>query len=154
MAAAAVAAFIHHLAAFSLVAALVVEAVLVTNGLTLRTARVVQRADMVLGAAAVVLFVVGLGRVFHYEKGWASYSSSLPFIAKFSLFILVALLSIYPTLVFLSWRRPLRLGEALTGMDDRLRPVRLLIYLELVGVVAIILCAALMAKGIGFWPAS
>jgi putative membrane protein len=154
MTAAAVAAFIHHLAAFSLVTALVVEAVLVTNGLTLRAARIVQRADMVLGGAALVLLVVGFARVFHYEKGWAYYSSSAPFIAKFSLFVVVALLSIYPTIVFLSWRRPLRLGEALAGTDERLRSVRLLIYLELVGVVAIILCAALMAKGIGAWPQS
>jgi putative membrane protein len=145
------AAFVHHLAAFSLVAALVVEAILVRDGLTLRTARIVQRADMVLGLAAVVLLAVGLARVFHYEKGWAYYSSSLPFIAKFSLFILLALLSIYPTLVFLSWRKPLKLGEALTAPDAVLRTVRRVIYLELAGVVLIILCAALMARGIAVW---
>jgi putative membrane protein len=102
----------------------------------------------------LIVLVVGIARVFHYEKGWAYYSSSVPFIAKFSLFVVVALLSIYPTIVFLSWRRPLRLGEALAGTDDRLRSVRLLIYVELVGVIAIILCAALMAKGIGYWPPS
>jgi putative membrane protein len=146
---AAAAAFVHHLAAFSLVAALVVEAVLVRDGLTLRTARVVQRADMVLGAAAVVLLVVGLARVFHYEKGWTYYTGSLPFIAKFSLFVVLALLSIYPTLVFLSWRKPLKLGEVLIAPGDMLRTVRRVIYLELAGVVVIILCAVLMARGIG-----
>jgi len=148
---AAAAAFVHHLAAFSLVAALVVEAVLVRDGLTLRTARIVRRADMVLGAAAVVLLVVGLARVFHYEKGWTYYSSNLPFIAKFSLFVTLLLLSLYPTLVFLSWRKPLKLGEALTAPGEVLRTVRRLIYLELAGVLLIILCAVLMARGIGVW---
>src|SRR5262249_58628092 len=123
-------------------------AVLVRD-LTVRTARIVQRADMVLGAAALVLLVAGLTRVFHYEKGWAYYSSSLPFIAKFSLFILVALLSIYPTLVFLSWRRPLRLGEALTGMDNPMPRLSILIYIEIVGEGTIILGAPPMATGNG-----
>jgi putative membrane protein len=151
---AAAAAVLHHLAAFTLVAALAVEAVFVNSALTAKTARILQRADMILGAAAVVLLIVGLARVFHFEKGWAYYSASVPFIAKFSLFIIVALLSSYPTLVFLSWRNPLKLGDVLARPDDGLRPVRTLIYLELAGVILIILFAALMAKGIGLWSSS
>jgi len=151
--AAATVAFIHHLAAFTLVAALAVEAVLVRGALTVRSARVVQRADMILGAAAGVLLVAGLARVFHFEKGWTYYASSVPFIVKFSLFLVVALLSIYPTVVFLSWRKPAKLAAALSAADDVLRPVRIVIHLELVAVVIIVLCAALMAKGIGVWTA-
>src|SRR5262250_1205342 len=60
--AAATVAFIHHLAAFTLVAALAVEAVLVSGAMTVRSTRVVQRADMILGAAAGVLLIAGLAR--------------------------------------------------------------------------------------------
>ena len=151
--AAATVAFIHHVAAFTLVAALAVEAVLVSGALTVRSARVVQRADMILGAAAGVLLIAGLARVFHFEKGWTYYASSVPFIVKFSLFVVVALLSIYPTVVFLSWRKPAKLAALLAAADDALRPVRIVIYLELVAVAIIILCAALMARGIGVWTA-
>lgn len=148
---AAAAAFLHHLAAFTLVSALAVEAVLINSGLTLRTARILQRADMILGGAAVVLLIVGIARAFHFEKGWTYYSASIPFIAKLSVFIILALLSIYPTIVFLSWRNPLKLGKILTATDDGLRLVRIFIYLELAGVVLILLLAVLMAKGIGYW---
>jgi len=151
--AAATVAFIHHLAAFTLVAALAVEAVLVSGAMTVRSTRVVQRADMILGAAAGVLLIAGLARVFHFEKGWTYYASSVPFIVKFSLFVVVALLSVYPTVVFLSWRKPAKLAALLAAADDALRPVRIVIYLELVAVVIIVLCAALMAKGIGVWVA-
>ena len=77
------------------------------------------------------------------------YLHSAPFIAKVSLFALVALLSIYPTVVFLSWRPSLRLGQPPLPDARKIRRVRSLIHWELAAVVVLILCAALMAKGIG-----
>ena len=54
------------------------------------------------------------------------------------LFVAVALLSIYPTLQFLSWRK---------GIDASSVPtIRRLLHLELVGVVLILLCAALIER--------
>ena len=54
-------AFLHHLAAFSLFAALVVEFVLLRDALTLSSARKILLADMILGIAAASIFIVGLG---------------------------------------------------------------------------------------------
>jgi putative membrane protein len=62
-------AFLHHLAAFTLVAALAVELVLIRQELTLATARKLPIIDAVLGGAAGVLLIVGLLRVFYFEKG-------------------------------------------------------------------------------------
>jgi putative membrane protein len=135
-------AFLHHVAAFALVAALVVEFVVIRDELSPRTARRLARADLVVGLSAGVLLVVGLLRVFYFEKGSAFYLHNSAFIAKMVLFVLVALLSIYPTLKFLAWRK---------GIDPTAVPkIRRLLHLELVGVVLILLCAALMARGIGF----
>lgn len=142
-------AFLHHLAAFALVAALAIELVLIRQELTASNARRLQLVDAALGASAGILLLVGLSRVFYFEKGAAYYFHSVPFIAKLSLFVLVALLSIYPTVVFLSWRRSLKEGVAPVVEPARLRTVRALIHVELAGVVAILLCAALMARGIG-----
>ena len=136
-------AFLHHVAAFTLVAALVVEFVLIRDPLTPALARRLARADMVLGISATLLAVVGLLRVFYFEKGATFYFHNAAFIAKLVLFILVALLSIYPTVKFLGWRKTL---------DPAGVPaIRRVLHLELVGVVLILLCAALMARGIGYY---
>ena len=136
-------AFLHHVAAFTLVAALAVEFVLIRDPLTPALARRLARADMVLGISATVLAVVGLLRVFYFEKGAAFYFHNAAFIAKLALFIAVALASIYPTVKFLRWRK---------ALDPAAVPaIRRVLHLELAGIVLILLCAALMARGIGFF---
>jgi putative membrane protein len=146
---AALFAFLHHVAAFTLFAALVVEFVLMRDTLTLERARRLQIADMIFGISAGVVLVVGLARVFHFEKGAYYYFHSWTFIAKLSMFVIVGLLSIVPTVEFLRWRGDIRAGRAPVVPAQKLRSVRSIIHLEMVGVVLIILFAALMAKGIG-----
>lgn len=67
--------------------------------------------------------------------------SHAAFIAKMALFAAVALLSVYPTLKFLSWRS--RAPDAAS-----VAAIRRVLHLELVGTVLILLCAALMARGV------
>ncbi|HEV2431584.1 MAG TPA: DUF2214 family protein [Burkholderiales bacterium] len=135
-------AFLHHLAAFAVVAAIVVEFVLIRDELNARTVRRLAIADAVLGLSATMLLVVGLLRVFYFEKGAAYYFANGAFIAKLALFVGVALLSIYPTAKFLRWRKK--------APDPATVPaIRRILHLELIGVALILLAAALMAKGIG-----
>ena len=142
-------AFLHHLAAFTLFAALVVELILIREQPTAGTARRLLTADMVFGISAGILLVVGLMRVYYFEKGATYYFHTWTFSAKLTLFILIGLLSIVPTRELLSWRAAVRQGQAPTVSAARLRRLRTIIHLELVGVVLILLMAALMAKGIG-----
>lgn len=135
-------AFLHHAAAFALVAALAVELALLRSELTPQAVRRLQRADMALGIAASLVLVAGLLRVFYFEKGADYYFHNTAFLVKLSVFVLVALASIYPTVVFLSWRRS-------PPDAARLPALRRIVHLELAGVVVILLCAALMARGIG-----
>jgi|SRR5687767_1407536 putative membrane protein len=127
-------AFLHHLAAFALVASLVVEFVVIREEMNARTARRLAWADLVLGVSAGVLLVVGLLRVFYFEKGAGFYFSNGAFIAKLVLFFAVALLSIYPTVKFMRWRRDPNPAEV--------PAVRRVLHLELVGVVLILYFAA------------
>jgi putative membrane protein len=146
---AALFAFLHHLAAFTLFAALVVELILIREQPTVGTARRLLVADMVFGISAGILLVVGLMRVYYFEKGATYYFHTWTFSAKLTLFILIGLLSIVPTRELLSWRAAVRQGQAPTVSAARLCKLRTIIHLELVGVVLILLMAALMAKGIG-----
>jgi putative membrane protein len=141
-------AFLHHLAAFGLVAAIALELILINEELTIERARRLLRIDMFYGAAAGSLLVIGFIRVMWLEKGPAFYFHNAAFIAKLVLFLLVGLLSIYPTREFLSWRKVLQRGQRPFVEPSKLRGIRTVLHIELAGVVLIILCAALMARGI------
>ena len=144
-------AFLHHLAAFGLVAAIALEFILINDELTIERARRLIRIDMIYGAAAASLLIIGLIRVMWLEKGAAFYFHNAAFIAKLVLFLLVGLLSIYPTREFLSWRKVLQRGQRPFVEPSKLRGIRTVLRIELAGVVLIILCAALMARGVGLW---
>jgi putative membrane protein len=145
----AVIAFLHHLAAFTLVSALAIEFILIRSELTAANARIIQLADLTFGASAGAILIIGLLRVFYFEKGAAYYFHSVPFIVKLSLFVVIGLLSIYPTVQFLSWRPAVKQGSAPGVEPAKLRTIRRIIHWEIAGVVVLILCAALMARGIG-----
>ena len=144
------AAFLHHLAAFVVVGTLMVELVVLRNELTIASARSVLRMDMAYGIAATLLLVVGFVRVFHTEKGSMYYFSSGPFLVKLTLFIVVGLLSIYPTMKFMSWRKALREQRVPEFDAGTRRKVRMLIHIELTLIVVIILMAIMMARGIWY----
>jgi putative membrane protein len=144
-------AFLHHATAFIVVGALMVELVLLRNELTVPSARSVLRMDMAYGIAATLLLVVGLLRVFYTEKGAAYYFASGTFIAKVTLFAIVGLLSVYPTLKFMGWRKALR-EQRLPSFDaGTRRNVRIVVHAELTLIFVIILLAPMMARGIGFF---
>jgi putative membrane protein len=139
-------AFLHHLCAFTLVSAVAIEFMLIRQELTLASARRLQVTDLVLGIAAGAL-VIGLLRVFFFEKGPDYYLHSGAFHAKLSLFIILGLLSIIPTVEFLSWRGALKAGQVPTISAKKLRQVNIVIHGELLAIVIILLCAAIMARG-------
>jgi len=144
-------AFVHHVAAFALVATLAIEFVLIRGELGVRSARRLQLTDMVFGMSSGVVLLVGLLRVFYYEKGASYYFHSWPFLAKLLLFLGVGLASIPPTLEFLSWRGALRQGQAPVLSEARRRRLQRLMHFELAGVALILACAVLMARGVGFF---
>ena len=144
-------AFLHHVAAFALVAGLAVELVLIRGDLTAATMRKLVRVDMIVGLSAGAVLLVGLARVFWFEKGAAYYFHSWPFIGKLAMFTLVALLSIHPTVTFIRWAQALKEGRTPVVDEGAQRKLRRLIHAELGGVVLILLFAAMMARGIGFF---
>ncbi len=140
-------AFLHHLAAFTLVAALAVEFLLIRQPVTPENVKRIVAVDGVIGLSAGVLLIAGLSRVFFFEKGYAYYFSNHAFLTKLGLFILIALASIVPTLEFLRWRKAVQAGGAPPVDTRKLTTIRKIIHWELAGVVLILFFAAWMAKG-------
>jgi putative membrane protein len=149
MYASALMAFLHHVAAFTVVGALIAEVVLFKPPLTAAQARRIQRADQVFGASATALLIIGLLRVSYFEKGAHYYFSNDFFLTKLSLFILAALISIYPTVLFISWNKALKQGEVPTLTPQAATRARMCMMLEMTAILGILLCAPFMARGIG-----
>jgi len=144
-------AFLHHAAAFVIVGVLTAELVLLGGELTPTSARSILRMDAAYGIAAIVLLIVGFGRVLYTEKGATYYFHSIPFLVKIGLFLIVGLLSIYPTFQFLGWRGTLRAGRAPALAAPVRRRLRMVVHIELTLLFVIMLCAAMMARLIGFF---
>ena len=151
MPASALMAFLHHLAAFTVVAALAVEVALFKPPLTVPQARRLQRTDMIFGIAATAVLVVGLLRVAYFEKGPQYYWHDAFFLMKFAAFVVAALISIYPTVVFLSWNKALKANAPPEITLERTGSVRMCLMLELAALVLILLGAAFMAHGFGYY---
>lgn len=144
-------AAIHHVAAFTIAVVLALELILLKLELTPDSARTLARIDAAFGIAALVLLVVGLLRVFYFEKGPGYYFHSAPFLIKLAAFIAVGLLSIYPTRQILGWRKALANGHTPTVAVPVRRRMRLLVHIELALIVVIVVCAVLMARGVGYF---
>ncbi len=80
-------------------------------------------------------------------EGADYYWHSHAFITKFSIFIVIGLLSIIPPVEFLSWRKALGEGQVPAISASKLRLVTAVIHGELLSIVIILLCAAIMARG-------
>jgi len=145
----AIMAFLHHLAAFTLTAAIIYEHTAFRKDLSLAEARRIQRMDIIYGISAGFLLIVGLLRVFYFEKGAPYYAQNLFFWTKMIGFALAALLSVYPTIRFVSWNKFFRQNQAPVVSEQDASRIKLVLRLELLAIVVILFSAAMMARGVG-----
>lgn len=142
-------ATLHHIAAFTVAATLVYEFIAYRQGLTIPEARRIQRADLWYGVSAGVVLAAGLLRVFFFEKGPAFYAQNTMFWIKMGLFVIIGLLSIYPTIRFLKWNDALKADQAPEIPDAEYKRIRLILNGELILLALILFAAPAMARGIG-----
>jgi len=142
-------AFLHHLCFIVIMLALFAEILLLKDAPTLATAVKIRRYDTMYGIAALLVLVIGGLRVMVFEKGAAYYMHNAAFMAKMGLFIAAGLLSVYPTVVFAKWGKAVKQGVAPVIPDVVRGRVRLVVHVEAGLLLLMVLCAAMMAKGIG-----
>ncbi|HSJ86257.1 MAG TPA: DUF2214 family protein [Anaerolineales bacterium] len=142
-------AFLHHLMAFTLTACLVYEFIAYRKNMSIEEMRRIQRVDLVYGISAGLLLIVGLLRVFFFEKGVNFYIHNSFFWVKMTAFVIVALLSIDPTIRYIRWNRTLKQDQGLEISDAEYKRTRLLLRLEIIGIAIILFAAPMMARGVG-----
>ena len=141
-------ATLHHIAAFTMTACLVYEFIALRKSISSVEVRRIQQVDLWYGISAGVLLVVGLLRVFIFEKGASYYGANLLFWVKMALFALVGILSIYPTIRYIRWGNVTD-DKKLELPDDEYKRIRLLLNLEVIGIALILFAAPAMARAIG-----
>ncbi|MEE8364676.1 MAG: DUF2214 family protein [Gammaproteobacteria bacterium] len=141
--------FGHFFSFFALTGALVLQLALISESLSVETALRIQRADRAYGIAAAMVLLFGFLRVFMFDKGADYYFSNTYFLLKLGLLVAVGLLSIYPTLTYLRWNQVLNRGEAPELLAQSALGLRRLIHYQLVGIIGVLLCASLVARGYG-----
>ena len=149
MATSALFAFLHFLAVFGVFATVFLQWQTMSPAPSRAEALRIQRCDRWYGMFALMLVVVGLLRVYYFEKGREFYFSNPFFNVKMTLFVLVGLLSIYPTVRFIKWRAQTRQGAAPVVSADQHRRIMWVLRAELLLLLGAAICASLMARGIG-----
>jgi putative membrane protein len=84
----------------------------------------IQVIDNWYGVLAALILIVGFSRAI-FAKGWEFYEHNAFFWAKIGTFVVIALLSIPPTLAFLKWRR-----ESASPTDAAVSKVRPFLWIQ------------------------
>lgn len=145
----AILAYLHYLSIFLLFALLSVEHVQFKLPLDLLRARSLMITDIAYGVTASVVLLTGTLRVFWTGKGLDYYLHNSLFLTKVGLFLLIGLISIWPTFTFLNWRNDLQAGKVPDVSLRQARWVTLCIRIELLLLLAMPLLAVFMARGYG-----
>ncbi len=114
-------------------------------------AKVVERLvvlDRIYALAALAVLLTGLARIAWGGKGASWYWANSLLHLKLGLFILIALMSIKPTVMFLRWRRQLRSDGSLPPQAE-VRQARRWVMIEAHLVTFIPLAAVFLARGFG-----
>jgi putative membrane protein len=139
--------YLHFISIFAIVGALVSEHLLLKKELTRAELMRLSRIDAVYGLAALTLLTVGLTLwLGGFGKPAEFYSKNWIFHVKITLFAIIGILSIYPTIYFIKNRK---------GNQEEIIQVPKSIFwmlrFELLLLFIIPLLAGLMAKGVGFF---
>ena len=104
------------------------------------------RLDVIYGAAALVMIGSGLARLLWGIKGMSWYVSQPLFHIKITIVVVMAILSIWPSIMFRRWRRNLQASGALPD-ELEVKKVRRLVMIQshVLPVVAVI--AVFWARG-------
>lgn len=140
-------AALHHLAVLTLFGCALVSIRQLRPPLNLHTARLLRTTDMLNGIAATLVLIVGLVRVFYFEKGSAYYFHNGPFLAKLAFYGIASIVSLVPTLEFYRWRVPLKNGLLPDLSLQKIAALRAVAYLQLACLAAMAACASLAARG-------
>jgi putative membrane protein len=142
-------AYIHILAILSMVVFISSEAALCrSEWMNARVVERLARVDLIYGIAAVLVLASGLARTYWGYKGGGWYWTNWLLHLKLGMFVVVALMSIKPTLMYRRWRRELQATGALPS-DAQITDARKWVMIQAHIIAIIPIAAVFLARGFG-----
>ena len=103
----AIVAYIHYLGIILCFGALMFERLVLKQNLSKNETISIIVADVIYGIAGLAILITGILRVRYYGQGGEFYTGNPIFWIKVSLYILLGLISLYPTNTYILWAIPL-----------------------------------------------
>ena len=142
-------AYIHYLGIILCFGSLLFERIILKTNLNKKETIAMIIADSIYGIAGLAILITGILRVKYFGQGGGFYTSNPIFWIKITLYIVVGLLSLYPTITYILWSIPLSKNKLPNISEQLVKRFRLIITTELIGFAIIPFFATLMARGIG-----
>ena len=145
----AILSYLHLLAILTMVVFVASEAALCrVQWLNAAVVERLAKVDRIYGIAALAVLATGVTRTLLGVKGTAWYWSNPLLHMKLTLFVVVGVISIFPTLTFLRWRKALRADGSLPG-EAQIARARRLVMVQAHIIAVIPLLAVFLARGYG-----
>jgi putative membrane protein len=145
----AILAYLHLLASLTMVVFIASEAALCRiEWINAAVVERLARVDMIYGIAAGLVLLTGVLRTWLGVKGTGWYWTNPLLHIKLTLFIIVGILSAFPTINYLRWRKSLRATGALPA-EAEVKKTRKLVMIQAHLIELIPLFAVFLARGFG-----
>jgi len=141
--------YLHILFVMVLMGTLITEHILLKPDLTKEQINALAITDMIFGISAGLVLITGLLRWFFFGKGFDYYLYNHLFHIKLTLFVIVGILSIFPTKKILKWRKQAKNGSVTDMNEETVKKQLMIIRIELLLVALIPLFAVMVARGYG-----
>jgi putative membrane protein len=135
--------YAHFIGIIVLSAMLVAQHLLLSKQTSIDTIKRVGTLDIVYGVAAIIVFLAGMSLWVGVGKDKSFYTGNFIFHIKFTLFILMAILSVIPTIFYIKNKKK---DQTIIEVP---KYIIMIIRLELLLLLIIPFLAVLMARGIG-----
>tara|TARA_Y100000589_G_scaffold19812_1_gene16431 strand:- start:809 stop:1303 length:495 start_codon:yes stop_codon:yes gene_type:complete len=145
----AIVAYVHYLGIIICFGALTFERIFLKINLSKNEFISIIIADIIYGIAGLAILVTGILRVKYYGQGGEFYTNNPLFWIKVSLYIVVGLISLYPTTTYILWAIPLSKNKLPVISENLVNRFKLIVMTELIGFAIIPFFATLMSRGIG-----
>ena len=136
--------YFHFIGIIGVSSTLIAEGFIIKPSLPKRTISLLARIDAIYGISAIVTLAMGLIMWLWIGKPASFYNANPLFHTKLTLFVIIGILSIWPTLFFLKNRK---------GEHDEVvqipRKIRNFVTIEIILLLCIPLLAVLMSRGVG-----
>ena len=141
--------YLHYIGIMALMGSLITEHLILKPGINRQQIKSLAMVDLIYGISAAIVLISGLLRWFVVDvKGVEFFTKNPLFHIKLTLFVIMVILSIFPTTKFLTWHNLSKKGETVEVSEKDTKKQLMFIRIELLLLAIIPLLAVMVAAGV------